>query len=153
MAGLDLTKHRPAVDAPRTVVERVPLSRPAGYRPRVSHLPAQMAIPTRRGRFRPLIQFIKDWNYWPADRAEMLDGPPTADGDPFDLACIAAVIHALTARDHFAVPEWVHHYRAEPPRLISGHGIETNYGRLIVAEAPLVCAQHGVYFEPSMLDR
>ena len=31
------------------------------------------------------------------------------------------------------------------------HGAD--YGRLIVAEAPPVCAQHGVYFEPSMPNR
>ena len=153
MAGLDLTKHRPAVAVARTVVEAVAPSRPVGYRPRVSALAAEMAIPMFRARTRAIIQFIKDWNTWPADRAEMLDGPPPLDSDSFDVACIAAVVRALTARDGLVAPEWVHHHRAEPARLITGHSIDSDYGRLIAAEAPAACARHGVYFEAAMLDR
>lgn len=150
--GLDLRKvHRPPL-GPRTVVESVRLSRPAGYRPRVSALPAEMARPLPRARTRALIQFIKDWNTWAEDRTEMLDGPPQP-GDPFDLACIAAVVHALTDRAALEAPPWVHRHRARPPRLFTGLGVDSDYGRLIVAEAPPVCAQHGVYFEASMLDR
>lgn len=151
MAGLDLVKHRPAVSRPRSVPE-VDLSRFAGYQAAVPELPALME---RRGRdhFRALVQFIKDWNYWVADRAEMLAGEPSGDADPFHLACIAAVVHALAARDSVEVPEWVHRHRAEPPRLISGHSLDTNYGRLIASEAPPVCARHGVYFEAEMLLR
>ena len=152
MAGLDLTKHRPAVAVPRSVVEAVAASRPAGYRPRVGALAEEMALPMFRARTRAIIQFIKDWNTWPADRAEMLDGP-APEGDPFDVACIAAVVRALTARDRLAAPEWVHHHRADPARLITGHSIDSDYGRLIAADAPAECAQHGVYFEAAMLDR
>ena len=150
--GLDLTKVRRPPPGPRTVVEPVPLSRPVGYRPRVSALPAEMASPLPRARTRALIQFIKDWNTWPEDRAEMLDGPPLL-GDPFDLACIAAVVHALTDRAGVEAPEWVHRHRAHPSRLFTGLGVDSDYGRLIAAAAPRVCAQHGVYFEASMLDR
>ena len=82
----------------------------------------------------------------------MLDGPPRADADPFHLASIAAVVHALTARDGVEVPAWVHQYRTEPERIISGPLIATNFGRLVVAEAPPACAQHGVYFEAALLD-
>ena len=65
----------------------------------------------------------------------MLDGPPPRDADPFHLASIAAVVHALAARDGVEVPAWVHQYRTEPERIISGPLIATNFGRLAVAEA------------------
>ena len=153
MVGLDLAKHRPAVIVPRTVVDAAPLVSRVGYRPRVSALAAEMAEPMFRARTRAIVQFIEDWNTWPADRIEMLDGAPPSDSDPFDVACIAAVVSALTARDGLDAPEWVHHHRAAPPRLITGHSIDSNYGRLIAAEAPPSCAHHGVYFETTMLDR
>ena len=111
-----------------------------------------MASPLPRARTRALVQFIKDWNTWPQDRAEMLDAPPLS-GDPFDLACIAAVVHALADRAGVEVPEWVHRHSAHPPRLFTGLDVDSDYGRLIAAEAPAVCAYHGVYFEASMLDR
>ena len=151
--GIDLAKHRPVVTGARTVVPAGDLSRFAGYQARVSQLPALMAEPSRRGHYRPLIQFIKDWNYWVADRAEMLDDPPPAGTDPFHLASIAAVVHALTVRDAVELPAWVHGCRADPERTMSGRSITSNFGRLVVAEAPAVCAQHGVYFEADLLNR
>ncbi len=151
--GLDLAKHRPAATVPRTAVEAVDLSRFAGYRARISELAALMAEPCARGHYRPLVQFVKDWNYWVADRAEMLDVPPAADGDLFHLASIAAVVHALTVRDGVDVPAWVHRYRADPERTMSGIAVTTDFGRLVAAEAPPTCAQHGVYFEAALLDR
>jgi len=150
--GLDLTKVPLPPRGPRTVVEPVDLSRFAGYQATVTQLPALMAGRPGRDRARTLIQFVKDWNYWVASRSEMLDGPPPA-GDPFDLACIATVVHALTARDGGAVPGWVHRHRAEPPRLFTGQPADSDFGRLVVAAAPAVCAQHGVYFEADMLSR
>ena len=129
------------------------LSRFAGYQASVTQLPALMAGGSPSARARTLIQFVKDWNYRVDSRPAMLDGPPAPDSDPFDLACIAAVVHALTARDDVGVPEWVHRYRAEPPRLFTGRRADSGYGQLIVAEAPAVCAHHGVYFEAEMLDR
>ena len=151
--GVDLTKVRLPPTAPRTVVPPVDLSRFAGYQASVTQLPALMAGRPARDRARTLIQFVKDWNYWVASRSEMLDGPPAPDSDRFDLACIGAVVHALTARDSVNVPEWVHRYRADPPRLITGIAVDSDYGRLIASEAPPVCAQHGVFFEAEMLDR
>ena len=128
------------------------LSRFAGYQASVSQLAALMVEPSRRGHYRPLIQFVKDWNYWVADRAEMLDAAPPADTDPFHLASIAAVVHALAARDAVEVPAWVHGCRADPERTMSGVPVTTDFGRLVMAEAPPVCAQHGVYFEADLLD-
>ncbi|MCY4630161.1 MAG: hypothetical protein OXE75_04650 [bacterium] len=152
--GLDLTKVSLPPRGPRTVVKPVDLSRRfAGYMASVMQLPALMAGRSPSARARTLIQFIKDWNYWVDSRPAMLDGPPPPDSDPFDLACIAAIVHALTARDGVDVPEWVHRYRADPPRLFTGLGVDSGYGQLIVAEAPPVCAHHGVYFEAEMLDR
>ena len=151
--GLDLTKVSLPPAGPRTVVEPVDLSRFAGFQASVTQLPALMAGQPPSDRTRTLVQFVKDWNYWTASRPEMLDGPPAPDSDPFDLACIAVVVHALTARDGVDVPGWVHRYRTAEPRLITGLGADCDYGRLIAAEAPEVCVHHGVYFEPEMLDR
>ena len=151
--GIDLTKHRPSMTVSRTAVPEVDLSRFAGYQATVSQLAALMAEPCRRGVARPLVQFIKDWNYWVDLRSEMLDGSPPADADPFHAAAIAAVVHALTGRDGVEVPAWVHGRRAEAERLISGHSTRTKFARLVMAEAPATCAQHGVYFEADLLDR
>ncbi|MCY4631016.1 MAG: hypothetical protein OXE75_09075 [bacterium] len=151
--GLDLANVSLPPRGPRTVVEPVDLSRFAGYQATVTQLPALMAGRASSDRTRTLIQFVKDWNYWLDYRVAMLDGPPPADSDPFDLACIATVVHALTARDGVGVPEWVHRYRADPPRLVTGRRADSGYGLLIVADAPAVCADHRVYFEPEMLER
>ena len=137
----------------RTVVAPVDLSRCAGSQASVTELPALMAGRSGGDRARVLIQFVKDWIYWPLDRAAMLDGEPPPGGDPFDLACIAAVVHALTARDSGVVPYWVHRYRSVPPRLFTGVAADSAYGRLTVAEAPPVCAAHGVFFEAGMLEQ
>ena len=131
----------------------VDLSLYAGYQASASQLPALMAEPCRRGPWTPLVQFIKDWNYWVDSRDEMLDGPPPPGADPFHAACIAAIVHALCARDGVAVPAWVHRHRAEPPRTINGSPLTTNFGRAVAAEAPPQCAAHGAYFEATMLDR
>ena len=138
---------------PRTVVEPVDLSRFAGFQASITQLPALMTGQPARDRARALIQFVKDWNYWLDFRVEMLDGPPAADSDPFDLACIAAVVHALAARDGADVPEWVHRYQADPPRLFTGRSVDSDYGRLIAAGSPPECALHGVFFETEMLER
>ena len=150
---MDLTEHRPVVAVARPFVAPVDLSRLPDFQASVTQLPALMAGRSGGDRARVLIQFVKDWNYWTLDRAAMLDGEPPPGGDPFDLACIAAVVHALTARDSGVVPSWVHRYRSVPPRLFTGVAADSANGRLIVAEAPPVCAAHGVFFEAGMLER
>ena len=120
---------------------------------RVSEMPQQMAEPDTRGQYRPLIQFAMHWNRLPEHRTEMLDGPPPKDGSPFHLAAIASVVHALATRDGLEVPDWVHHHRADPPRTLSGIPTSTEYGRIVEQSAPSTCAQHGVYFDPEILNR
>ena len=119
----------------------------------MSEMPIRMARPSVRGSYRSLIQFVMCWNGWPEHRAEMLDGPPPDDGDRFHLASIASVVHALSARDGVDVPEWVHHYRADTEATIAGIPVTSDYGRIVAAEAPLTCVQHGVYFDCELLDR
>ena len=146
--------HRPAArfGAGRTTTRPVdPLRRAKFYR--VSEMPGRMARPRVRGRYRPLIQFVMCWNGWPEHRAEMLDGPPPEGGDPFHLAAIASVVHALCARDGAAVPEWVHRHRAGIEATIAGVPVTTGFGRIVAAGAPPTCAQHGVYFDPGLLDK
>ena len=137
----------------RTVVEPVDLSRFAGFQASVTQLLPLMADASPSDRARTVIQFVKDWNYWTESRLGMLDGPPTPGSDPFDLATVAVVVHALTVRDGVVVPDWVHLYQVDPPRLFTGIPADSDYGRLIVAESPPVCAHHGVYFEAELLNR
>ena len=152
--GIDIDKHRPAVGkgTTRTEIKPVDPSRRARFY-RVSEMPMRMARPSVRGSYRSLIQFVMCWNGWPEHRAEMLDGPPPDDGDRFHLASIASVVHALCARDGVDVPEWVHHYRADTEATIAGIPVTSDYGRIVAAEAPLTCVQHGVYFDCELLDR
>lgn len=149
----DLSRRGPEPQsAARTKVRPVDSSKQARFY-RVSELPLRMAEPNVRGQFRPLIQFVMCWNHWVEHRAEMLDGPPPGDGNKFHLAAIASVVHALAARDGIQVPEWVHLYKAEPEATMSGIPVTTDFGRLVKAEAPPTCAEHGVYFDHEILDR
>ncbi|MYL09108.1 MAG: hypothetical protein F4015_06435 [Acidimicrobiia bacterium] len=73
----------------------------------VLELPGEVGHPKcQPERFRPVAQFTKDWNAAPDRRQEMLCGKraPT-DGRAADLTLVAAVVHGLSARDSFAVPE------------------------------------------------
>ena len=116
-------------------------------------MPRRMAEPSVRGSYRSLIQFVMCWNDWPEHRAEMLDGSPPDDGDKFHLATIASVVHALCARDGVKAPEWVHSYRADVEATIAGVPVSTGFGRIVADGAPPTCAQHGVYFDPELLDK
>ena len=62
--------------------------------------------------------------------AAQFDGARAADADPFHLASIAAVVHALTARDGIEVPAWVHQYRAEPERISGGERLKVQTAAL-----------------------
>ena len=152
--GIDIDEYRPAVDPGRLRTETKPvdpLRRARFYR--VSEMPVRMAEPSARGSYRSLIQFVMCWNDWPDHRSEMLDGPPPDDGDRFHLATIASVVHALCARDGLSVPEWVHYYRADVEATIAGVPATSDFGRIVAAEAPPTCAQHGVYFDYELLEK
>ena len=106
----------------------------------------------RHGRFRPVVQFIMDWNDQPQRRAEMLcGGVAPRGGTDGDLALVAAVVHGLCERDGIGVPEWVWSQRLESPVTMSGRPADSDWGRLVVSQAPPVCADHGVFFEADLL--
>ena len=150
--AINIDEWRPSKPFPGTEIPPVDLSRLRRFHG-VSDMPALMAEPTSRGQFRPLIQFVMVWNHRPELRAGMLDGPPPDGGDRFHLATIAAVVHCLCARDGIPVPEWAYRYKAHPERTMAGIPVTSDFGRIVKAEAPPQCAQHGVYIEPEVLAR
>lgn len=106
----------------------------------------------RHGRFRPVVQFIMDWNDQPQRRAEMLcGGVAPRGGTDGDLALVAAVVQGLCERDGIGVPEWVWSQRLESPVTMSGRPADSDWGRWVVSQAPPVCADHGVFFEADLL--
>ncbi len=119
----------------------------------VQDLPEAMCDPQFcHGRFRPVVQFIMDWNDQPQRRVEMLCGgaaPP--GGTPGDLALLAAVVHGLCERDGSGVPEWVWSQRLDSPVTMSGRPTDSDWGRWVVSQAPPVCKVHGVFFEADLL--
>ena len=150
--AIDIDQWRPAGPVPETEIPSVDLSRLKRFRG-VSDMPVLMAEPSSRGQFQPLIQFVMNWNHRPELRAKMLEGPPPEGADRFHLASIAAVVHCLCARDGLTVPEWVHRYRVDPERTLSGIPVTSDFGRLVKSAAPPQCAHHGVYIEPEALAR
>ena len=74
---------------------------------KVRDLPEAMDDPRfRHGRFRPVVQFIMDWNDQPQRRAEMLrGGAAPRGGTSSDLVLVAAVVHGLYERDGIDVPK------------------------------------------------
>jgi hypothetical protein len=118
----------------------------------VLELPVEMGHPKcQPERFRPVVQFIKDWNGVPNRRLDMLCGGVAPQGGLHDLAVIAAVVHGLCVRDGFAVPEWVSSHQLAEPMTLSGRTLDTDWGRWVASQAPAVCAVHGVYFEAATL--
>ncbi|WP_420637776.1 hypothetical protein [Candidatus Poriferisocius sp.] len=118
----------------------------------VLELPAEMAHPQcQPERFRPVVQFIKDWNHEPEQRLDMLCKGEAPHGEPRDLAIIATVVHGLCARDGFDTPSWVASQQLPEPMTLSGQSLDTDWGRWVVSQAPPVCSMHGVYFEASTL--
>lgn len=119
----------------------------------VLDLPGEMSHPKcQPERFRPVVQFIKDWNGAPAQRLEMLCGGQAPEGrSPNDLALVAAVVHGLCARDGVAVPDWVGGHRLAEPVTMSGRPLNTDWSRWVASQAPGVCTEHGVYFEADTL--
>ncbi len=118
----------------------------------VLELPSEMGHPKcQPERFRPVVQFIKDWNGEPDQRLEMLCNGVAPQGGPHDLAVIAAVVHGLCARDGLDVPDWVGSQRLTEPMTLSGRALDTDWGRWVASQASSVCSVHGVYFEASTL--
>jgi len=113
-------------------------------------LPALMSAPDERGVMTPVAQFVKNWNNnTDAARVASIQAAPVS-GDNKLLASVAAVVHALAVRDGVTVPAWVAGHVVEPMS-ISGVDLSSNYGKLLVANAPAVAADHGVFFDQELL--
>ena len=141
--------------------DRVP--RPASCptrRLRACELPCLMAGDDGRGRVVALRQFIKDWAAAGDRRTEMIDVEPRRHRRRhrltrrrFDLARIAAVVHALCDRDNVPVPTWVAEYRAERAVCLNDRRLTgSKWDSHIRAIAPAACAAHNVWFAPVDLD-
>ena len=114
--------------------------------PQVDSVPMlveQMHIPDPRGRFRPMLMFIRFWNDHPDRRTEMLADPPY-DGEHFYVTLAAATVHALCQRDGMPVPEWVWNYRLDEDRFMTGDRVSTSAD---TSESPLLCYYHRVHFK------
>ena len=116
-------------------------------------LPTLLTVDDGRGGLRALVQFVKNWNRAaPQDRLSMIahapDGPSAED-----LARIAVVVRCLAERDGVPVPDWVFRHRMTPPVGLAGEDLESPFGRWVRANSPAVCDDHGVYFDPELLDR
>lgn len=115
-----------------------------------SDLPALMSAPDKRGVMTPVAQFVKNWNNSElADRIAAIQTAPQSN-DRKVLAAVAAVVHALAVRDGITVPAWVLGHVVEPMS-ISGVDLSSNYGKLLVANAPATAADHGVFFDQELL--
>lgn len=112
-----------------------------------------MEIAESRMRTRPLFQFIADWNWMPHRRSEMIADPPPTNSDPFLLASLVSVVHALCDRDGISVPDWVTGVCIEEERTLSGLSVDSRFGQVVKRKAPAVCSEHGVYFEADEISR
>jgi len=113
-------------------------------------LPALMCDPDQRGVMTPVAQFIKDWNNSSASARGALIRKAPVNSDKKLLAAVAAVVHALAERDDVAVPGWVASHVVSPMS-ISGVDLSSDYGKLLVENAPTAAAAHGVYFDRELL--
>ena len=120
----------------------------------VGELPEAMAEPGGRGaHYWPVLQLIKDWNNQRDARERMLAGGLPADTDATTAAKVAAVVHALCARDGHPVPPWVMQARSpvEVP-LVPAADLASPFGQRMRQSAPTVCGYHRVYFSAATLD-
>lgn len=111
----------------------------------VPDLPPMMRRKAGRGRYRPLIQFSKDWAVRPLNRDEMMADPPPPDTEGGIAVSIAAVVHALCDLDGHAPPDWVYKYRAEKP--MKPWGAPDALRPEITDAAPPACRYHQVFFD------
>ena len=115
-------------------------------------LPALMSDPDARGVMTPVAQFVKNWNRSSdAERIASIQDAPVGD-DKKLLAAVAAVVHALAERDSVIVPGWVAGH-VVAPMSISGVDLASDYGKLLVENAPTAAAGHGVFFDRELLGR
>ena len=122
-------------------------AKPSAYRRvRASDLPAIMTPGSPRPHV-PLTLLVKEWDYFPEDRTAMIEEEPEGP-DPDDLCRIAAVVHALCARDGIPIPDWVRRHRSEVPlawdRSCVMHGF---IWERTVKNAPPACEYHNVWFD------
>lgn len=152
VARRSFEERRPSFAESRRRLGRPPL------RPRpfwlVPELPPMMREPDAGGRFRPLVQFAKDWAVRPARRGRMMADPPPPETEPDMAASIAAVVHALCDLDETTPPQWVFAHRVPRPRRIWGlRPVDWNsgFGRLLLRSAPAACADHNIFFAESLI--
>ncbi len=120
----------------------------------VPDLPDMMMKPNGRGRYRPLIQYCKDWGDRPADRPAMMADPPPPDAIPGIAVSIAAVVHALCDQDEHQTPEWVMRYRSASPHRLWGfrpYDPNSAYDQRVLSNSPPACRYHQTYFTRSFI--
>ena len=124
-------------------------------------LPALLAVDDNRGRVVALRELVKRWACLPEQRAAMIQQAPRRHRfydrwfsvRRYDLARIAAVVHALCDRDGVAAPGWVSRHRARRPiGIVASFDPGSEYGRAVLADAPEACAVHGVWFDQTMIE-
>ena len=99
----------------------------------------------------PLGALIREWEWWPAERAAIIADEPVGAA-PDDLCRIAAVVHALCDRDGVRVPEWVWRHRwPEPIAWTSELSTEGPLWDRMVAQGPEACAWHNVWFGEDLI--
>ncbi|WP_419944392.1 hypothetical protein [Candidatus Poriferisodalis sp.] len=127
---------------------------------RACELPRLMAENDGRGRVSGIRQFIKDWAAAGDRRVEMIASAPTAHQRwhrftrrRFDLARIAAVVHALCDRDGVAIPTWVMQHRAGRAMCLNDRSMtDSKWDSHMREISPEACATHNVWFAPVDLD-
>ena len=131
----------------RIVKPSLPYAKPSPYRRvRASDLPPIMAPGAPRPHV-PLTLLVKEWDYFPDDRAAMVDEePPGPDAD--DICRIAAVVHALCSRDGIPIPDWVWKHRSEVPIAWDRTCVMRGFiWDRTVENAPPACEYHNVWFD------
>ncbi len=133
----------------------------SGPRLCASDLLALLAVDDNRGRVVALREFVKRWACFREQRAAMIEQAPRRYrfyGRWFtvrrnDLARIAAVVHAMCDRDDIPAPPWVSKHRARRPiGIVASLDPHSDYGRAVLTDAPEACAEHGVWFDQTMIE-
>lgn len=99
----------------------------------------------------PLAALVREWEWWPAERAEIIEDEPVG-APPDDLCRIAAVVHALCDRDGVPAPGWVWRHRWFEP-IAWARQLDTS-GPLwdrMTERAPDACAYHNVWFGEDLI--